>query len=106
MDTQLLLEELLGELHDQLSRVPAIPREAVFPKAADKIKVAIGMRRKGKTSFLLQTIQSLLAQKISLDQILYLNFEDDRLLPLTREKAAKLIEAFYTKYPENHHRRC
>ncbi len=101
-----MLTVLLGEFRDKLQRVPAIPRAISFPIADSKIKVAVGMRRTGKTSFLFQTILSLLANKISLNQILYLNFEDDRLMPLTREKCAKLIEAFYTLYPENHDRCC
>jgi len=35
---------------------------------------------------------------------LYTNFEDDRLLPVTQEKLAKLMGAFYSLYPENHDR--
>src|SRR3990167_519362 len=101
-----LLEMLLGEFRDKLQYVSIIRRNAVFPVADNKIKVAIGMRRAGKTSFLLQTIQSLCAEGIPITQILYINFEDDRLMPLTREKCAKLIEAFYTLHPENHDHRC
>ncbi|MCX7121521.1 MAG: ATP-binding protein [Gammaproteobacteria bacterium] len=106
MDEQALLEMLLGEFYYKLQCVSIIHRDAVFPVADNKIKVAIGMRRAGKTSFLLQTIQSLLTKNISITQILYINFEDDRLMPLTREKCAKLIEAFYALYPENHDRHC
>ncbi|OGT25634.1 MAG: hypothetical protein A3I77_04985 [Gammaproteobacteria bacterium RIFCSPLOWO2_02_FULL_42_14] len=106
MNVVAMLEILLGEIQDKLRDVPAIPRNITFPAVEKKIKVAVGMRRTGKTSFMFQTIQSLLAKKIPASQILYLNFEDDRLMPLTREKAAKLIEAFYAIYPENHERRC
>jgi predicted AAA+ superfamily ATPase len=49
-------------------------------------KVAIGMRRVGKTYFLFQTMRELLAQRISIDQLLYLNFEDDRLWPIDQKK--------------------
>ena len=38
--------------------------------------------------------------------ILYINFEDDRLLPLNEQKLAKLVDAFYSLYPENHDRKC
>src|SRR3990167_3860672 len=106
MNDQAMLAVLLGEFRDKLQRVPSIARDAVFPVADNKIKVAVGMRRAGKTSFIYQTIQALLAKKIPLSRILYINFEDDRLVPLTREKCAKLIEAFYTLYPENHDQRC
>lgn len=101
-----LLTLLIGEFHDKLQRNVHIPRKLAFPVAENKIKVAIGMRRVGKTSFLFQTIRSLLLRRISEKQILYLNLEDDRLMPFTREKLAKLIEAFYALYPENHDKRC
>lgn len=101
-----MLEVLLGEFRDQLAQTASIARDTAFSTTHKKIKVAVGMRRTGKTSFLFQTIQSLLANKIAINQILYLNFEDDRLMPLTRGKGAQLLEAFYTLYPENHDRRC
>src|SRR3990167_1281676 len=102
-----ILTRLLSEFRDKLQRnLNLIPRDIHFPTADNKIKVAIGMRRAGKTSFMFQTIQSLLKKNIPVSQILYINFEDDRLMPLTREKCAQLIEAFYTLYPDNHNQRC
>ncbi|HLB55841.1 MAG TPA: ATP-binding protein [Coxiellaceae bacterium] len=106
MNDQTLLEVLLGEFHRKLQHTTFIVRDAVFPIAENKIKVAVGMRRAGKTSFIYQTIQALLVKKIPLSRILYINFEDDRLVPLTREKLAKLVDAFYALYPENHDQRC
>ena len=106
MNDQEMLTLLLGEFRDKLQRTLITPRNVAFPIADSKIKVAVGMRRAGKTSFMLQTIQSLPAKKIPINQILYINFEDDRLMPLTREKCVQLIEAFYALYPENHDRRC
>lgn len=38
--------------------------------------------------------------------ILYINFEDDRLMPLNEHKLAKLVDAFYRIYPENHEKKC
>lgn len=106
MINQITIEQLLGEFWEKLQKTTFIPRKTVFSQPDNKIKVAIGMRRTGKTSLMMQTIQSLYEKKISRSQILYINFEDDRLMPLTREKCAELIEAFYALYPENHERRC
>ncbi len=39
-------------------------------------------------------------------QAFYINFEDDRLLPLDQQKLAKLVDSFYSLYPENHDRKC
>lgn len=102
-----MLDILLGEFYDKLNRVKSsILRVSQFPVAPDKIKVAIGMRRAGKTYFIYQHILKLLQEGIPLSAILYINFEDDRLIPLHQQKLAAIIESFYTKFPENHDRKC
>lgn len=107
MNERDMLPILMGEFNDTLKRLPPIvPRTAQFAPVPNKIKVAIGMRRSGKTYFLYQAILQLLAQDIPLSQILYLNFEDDRLLPLTSEKLARLLDAFYSTYPKNYEEKC
>lgn len=66
----------------------------------------MGMRRVGKTYFLYQTIDDLLQTGVSPKQILYINFEDDRLLPMSQQALAELLESFYRLFPENHDRPC
>lgn len=102
-----IIATLLEEFHDKLEAVKdSIPRKASFPDAPNLIKVAIGMRRAGKTYFALQKILKLLAQDVPLESILYINFEDDRLLPMDHKAMGALIDSFYTLYPENHDRLC
>lgn len=83
-----------------------ITRQIEFPKTENIIKVAIGMRRSGKSYFLYQTINTLLNQGVSKEQILFINFEDDRLLPMKAKEMGQLLDAFYSLYPENHNRKC
>lgn len=108
MNESELLQILLGEFRDKLEILKnnIVIRDAQFPDAPNKIKVAMGMRRVGKTYFLYQYILKLLNEGADLTSILFINFEDDRLLPLDQQKLAKLIEAFYSLYPENHDRKC
>ena len=94
-ENELLLEEVKESVH----------RTYQFPDSKH-IQVAIGMRRAGKSYFLYQTIHALLKQSVSATQILLINFEDDRLLPMTAKEMGKLLDMFYQIYPENHHRRC
>lgn len=97
------LEELLAEAQELLpTEDETVRRELAFPDAPKLINVAIGMRRTGKTYLMFQTIRDLLKKGIPWSRILFLNFEDDRLLPMTSKKLAELIEAFYTLHPKNH----
>ena len=87
MNEQTIIPLLLTEFHDKLGSLRnQVPRETTFPDIDNKIKVAIGMRRTGKTYFIFQKIAHLIQNGVPLSQILYINLEDDRLLPLTREK--------------------
>lgn len=107
MNTLPLIQFLIEEFHLKLNSVQnLIQRKVSFHQVSNKIKVAIGMRRTGKTSLMFQTIQQLLNNGVVIEQILYINFEDDRLLPLTREKLAELLDGFYSFYPNNHERKC
>lgn len=81
-------------------------REIKIPDISKMINVAIGIRRSGKTYLLYQKIRALLNQGISLDQVLFINFEDDRLLPMDQKQLGALLETFYTLYPQNHGREC
>lgn len=101
-----LIEILLGEFYQKLSILALTERDAQFAQAPNKIKIAIGMRRTGKSYFVYQTILNLLSEGVDKKTILYINFEDDRLLPLTQEKLAQLIDSFYAFYPENHDKKC
>ena len=109
MNELLILQVLLGEFYDKLSHLrerEMVVRDLHFPDAPHKIKVAIGMRRAGKTYLLYQQMIKLINDGVSKTAILYINFEDDRLLPLNEEKLAKLVDSFYSLYPENHDRKC
>jgi len=107
MNESLVLQILLGEFHDKLNFLKDIVKRKVeFPEAPKKIKVAIGMRRAGKTYFVYQQILKMINEGISKTAILYINFEDDRLLPLDEQKLARLVDAFYSLYPENHDNKC
>ncbi|PIW56973.1 MAG: ATPase, partial [Piscirickettsiaceae bacterium CG12_big_fil_rev_8_21_14_0_65_44_934] len=49
-----------------------------MPLDIEKIVVVTGMRRAGKTSLLLNAIQTL-RQSLTVEKLVYLSFEDERL---------------------------
>lgn len=100
---EVLIEEFIESLPDTLN---GVPRSAKFSDLSEFIDVAIGVRRCGKSYFIHQKIREIQAEGVSLEQILYINFEDDRLHPMNQKQLGILIDEFYTLYPENHKRLC
>ncbi|HEY2291243.1 MAG TPA: ATP-binding protein [Thermoanaerobaculia bacterium] len=109
MEGQISLEELIDRLiadfqERDLPRVT--PRDLSLPGLPSKADVVVGMRRSGKTYFLYQQIESQLANGTDRSRLLYLNFEDERLLPLSAADLSRIPEAFYRRIPANREQLC
>jgi len=81
-----------------------VPRDYEIPTTTKKIVSLIGVRRSGKTYILFSLIEKL-RQSIDPQNIIYINFEDDRLFPLTLEKLDDLMEGYYELYPKKREER-
>ena len=81
----------------QFSRI--VPRNYDIPLDTKKIVSLIGVRRSGKTYILFSLIEKL-RKTIELENIIYINFEDDRLYPLELKNLDELMEGFYELYPK------
>ena len=77
-----------------------VPRRLALRSVPHKAAVCIGVRRSGKSTYLFQVIQRLEAQGIPRQNVLYLNFFDDRLHSLRRDNLGLILEAYYSLYPE------
>jgi len=62
-----------------------------------KIVTLIGPRRAGKTYFLYQIMKEIL-KKSSLTDILYINFEDERVMTVKAESLQELLDAYFELY--------
>lgn len=74
------------------------PRDYEIPIDSKKIISLIGVRRSGKSSILFNIINQL-RQSHPRENLIYINFEDDRLFPLKLENLDDLLEAYYDLYP-------
>jgi predicted AAA+ superfamily ATPase len=77
-----------------------VPRRLNIESVPGKATVCIGVRRAGKSTYLFQRIRSLLENGVPPENILYLNFFDDRLHNLEREGLGLITEAYFSLYPE------
>lgn len=77
-----------------------VPRRLQIATVRGKAAVCIGVRRSGKSTYLFQIIQRLLDGGTPRQDILYVNFFDDRLHNLREDNLGLITEAYYSMYPE------
>lgn len=77
-----------------------VSRNLEMVPVAGKAAVCIGVRRSGKSTCLFQIMQQLLDNGVSRQNILYLNFFDDRLHPLLQGGISVVADAYFSLYPE------
>lgn len=73
-------------------------RDYSIPLHSKKIVSLIGVRRSGKSSILFDLIQKLRIDTPR-ENILYLNFEDDRFFPLKLEHLDAILEGYFELFP-------
>jgi uncharacterized protein len=94
-----LFKRLITDFHESPPKQQIIPRDYPIPLNSRKIISLIGVRRSGKT-FLLYALIQQLRQQIDPRNLVYINFEDDRLYPLSLKDLDDLIEAYFELYPD------
>ena len=95
MDKQ-LLKQILRDNQQEVERYVVKPRDLKlegFP-----CRVLVGVRRVGKSYMLYHAIQQLLAQGHKWDEMLYLNFEDERLENFDTDDFNHLLECHQEMY--------
>lgn len=95
------LRELILEFHESplpsmFKRNIEIPR---LPQHIRKALVFVGMRRVGKTYLMFQEMKAALDQGLEKEKLLYINFEDDRLVGFSVENFQMLLDVYFELYP-------
>ena len=94
---RILKEKILSAVESPL---PELTRRAVeLPAISNKALAVIGMRRAGKTSFLHQCRGDLMAQGRNPKNLVYFNFEDERLGGLQVADLHKVVDVHARLFP-------
>lgn len=103
MVTTDIIREIIFDFQER--QLPAMTRRSFdFTCPPNKIRVIIGARRVGKTYAFYQIIDDLMQQGIPKDQILFINFEDERLIPLEVTDLTKILNSYFEIFPANKER--
>ncbi|MBL7177001.1 MAG: ATP-binding protein [Desulfobacteraceae bacterium] len=96
------LKTVIQEFHE--SPLPYLfERESLFDFSIldapiNKVITIIGPRRAGKTYYLFQIIKNLLKKRLHITDIIYINFEDERILPMEGTDLQYILDAYYELY--------
>lgn len=87
------LRDILQEWHE--FELPELVPRRIQTQALGRSRIVsvIGPRRSGKTWFCFQVMKDLLAKGLPRENLLYINFEDERMSPLTGAELTYLLEA-------------
>ena len=88
-----ILKQVIFEQIEIIQNVEIIDREYDFEKNINYILV--GLRRAGKSTLLYKIARELVEAGCDWSQIIYVNFEDDRLLGFTKDDFNDIIETAY-----------
>ena len=92
------LKHLILEQQQRIPGLKLLPRRALFDEACNY--VLVGLRRAGKSYSLFEHIQQLIRQGLAKpEDILYVNFEDDRLAGLSIDSVHLVLEAYQELFP-------
>lgn len=94
-----ILKEMIRDSHE-VPIVTGTPRRLNTPAIPGKAGVFIGVRRCGKSTYMTQLMQKLVDGGVPRQNILSVNFFDDRLFELRRSGPAPVIEAYWSLFPE------
>lgn len=95
MDKQILKSIMLDNQKD-IQQYEVFKRDFEFEEFGNY--VFVGIRRAGKSFLLYQRMQQLLAEGIGWDSMLYVNFEDERLIGMQSSGLNLIIEAHLEMY--------
>jgi predicted AAA+ superfamily ATPase len=87
-----LIKQVIIENHEFISKIELIDRDLFIENEGNY--VFVGSRRAGKTYCMFQIINNLIQSGLSIERILYINFEDERLLELKLEDLNLIIDCF------------
>ena len=88
-----VLKQVINDQIEVIQNTEIIERDYSFEKNVNY--VLVGLRRSGKSTLLYKIAKELVAEGCDWSQIIYVNFEDDRLLGFTMNDFNDIVETAY-----------
>ena len=88
-----VIKSLIIEKQNEIPTMEIMPRKLELEETCNY--VFVGLRRAGKSYLMFQHIQELL---LRIEEILYINFEDERIADIKVEELGLIVEAYHELY--------
>ncbi len=93
------IKKIIVQFHEQ--ELPGLlKRDLLIKPNREIITVLYGLRRVGKTFMIYQTINELIKSGVDKRDIVYINFEDERIDGFGKKNFQEILEAYYDLYPD------
>lgn len=93
------IQNLINDNQLFVEEIPLIERPFSFEEHANY--VFVGLRQAGKSYLMFQRIKDLLKQSHSIEEIIYINFDDERLSEMKVEELDLIFQAY--RMMHDHH---
>lgn len=94
------LKRIIREYQNLAPPGGLLPQRVAIGSLPGKVSVVTGVRGSGKTTLLRQRIRQLIDCGVPSENILYLDFADDRFYWLRNENPALILEAYFELHPK------
>lgn len=91
-----LFRAIISENQEFIGNIPLVERPLHLEESGNY--VFVGVRQAGKSYLLYQRIKELLGCGINLHDIVYVNFDDERLLGMTTDDFDLILQAYYSMH--------
>lgn len=99
-----ILKEIIRDFHVN-PLPPLIKRDITIPLRSGKIITLVGARRSGKTYVLFNLVDRLIKSGVDFKNILYVNFEDERI-DIKLNELDLILKAYNELYPDIRNKGC
>lgn len=91
-----LFRAIISENQEFIGSIPLVERPLHLEESGNY--VFVGVRQAGKSYLLYQRVKELLGCGINLHDIVYVNFDDERLLGMTTDEFDLILQAYYSMH--------
>ena len=92
-----VIKQIILRWQELIAQIELTPRDLILDPAANH--VLVGIRRAGKSYLLYQHIQQLIKEGHSMEEMLFVNFEDERIMDITKDELHLILDSYRELFP-------